>query len=149
MNLEKALKIFDYLKTIDENFLLAGSARRGKKEDLHDLDVVYVGEKIPNIPGHAAFVEGKDIVRIMIMDEHVDIYRTNPEYLGGMMLFLTGPMEFNIMTRGLAKRRGMVLNQKGLFNRESKELIASETEEDMFKALGLPYTEPNMRGIKK
>ena len=146
MNLTEALKIFDYLASLDENFHLAGSARRGKKENLHDLDVVYVGEKIPNIPGHAAYVQGKDIVRIMVKGEQVDIYRTDPESFGAMMLYLTGPLEFNLMTRSRAKKRGMVLNQKGLFDRETKELIASETEQDMFDALGLPYKEPSERG---
>lgn len=148
MNLEKALEIFDYLKSLDDNFVLAGSARRGKKEGLHDLDVVYVGERIPNLPGHAAFVQGKDIVRVMIQDEHIDIYRTNPESFGAMMLYLTGPLDFNLMTRSRAKKRGMVLNQKGLFDRETKELIASETEQNMFDALGLPYKEPAQRGLK-
>lgn len=148
MNLEKALEIFDYLKTIDNNFVLAGSARRGKKEDLHDLDVVYVGEKIPNIPGQAAYVQGKDIVRYIIKGEQVDIYRTDPESFGAMMLYLTGPLDFNLMTRSRAKKRGMVLNQKGLFDRETKELIASETEQDMFDALGLSYKEPAQRGLK-
>jgi len=149
MNLEKALAIFDTLKNIDNNFFLAGSARRGKKEDLHDVDIVYVGEKIPNIPGQAAFVSGKDIVRLTLMDESVDIYRTNPESFGAMMMFLTGPQEFNIITRGMAKRKGMVLNQKGIYDRETRELIASETEEDIFEALGLLYTEPKLRGVKK
>ena len=149
MNLEKALTIFETLKKIDKNFLLAGSARRGKLEDLHDVDIVYVGEKIPNIPGVAAFVSGKDIVRLTLMEESVDIYRTDPESLGAMMMFLTGPQEFNIRTRGMAKRKGMVLNQKGIYDRETRSLIASETEEDMFNALGLPYTEPEFRGKKK
>lgn len=148
MNLDKALQIFDHLKTIDDNFFLAGSARRGKKENLHDLDVVYVGEKIPNIPETAAFVAGKDIVRVMIMEEHVDIYRTDPESFGAMMLYLTGPLEFNLMTRSRAKKRGMVLNQRGIYDRETKELIASETELDMFEALGLPYKNPSERGNK-
>lgn len=146
MNLTEALKIFDYLASIDENFHLAGSARRGKREDLHDLDVVYVGEKIPPIPGQAAYVQGKDIVRYMIKGEQVDIYRTDPESFGAMMLYLTGPLEFNLMTRSRAKKRGMVLNQKGIFDRETKELIASRTEKDMFDALGLPYKNPEDRG---
>lgn len=148
MNLEKAIKIFDTLKEIDKNFFLAGSARRGKKEDLHDLDVVYVGPKIPNIPGQAAFVSGKDIVRFTLMGESVDIYRTDPESFGAMMMFLTGPQEFNIITRGMAKRKGMVLNQKGIYDRETKQLIASRSEADMFKALGIPYKEPTLRGKK-
>jgi len=146
MNQQKAFKIFNYLKSIDNNFFLAGSARRGKTEELHDLDVIYVGEKTPNIPNYAAFVKGKDITRVMIQDEQVDIYRTDPEYFGGMLLFLTGPQEFNIIVRSKAKKKGMVLNQKGLFNRETREPIATKTEEEIFAALGLKYKEPENRG---
>jgi DNA polymerase (family 10) len=149
MNLAKAHQIFDYLKSIDENFYLAGSARRGKKEDLHDLDIIYVGEKIPLIPGHAAFVKGKDIERLTIMDESVDIYRTDMESFGAMMLFLTGPQQYNIIMRAKAKRKGMLLNQKGLYDRETRELIASETEEDIYNAIGLNYKDPELRGINK
>lgn len=146
MNLTEALKLYDYLGSFIDNLHLAGSARRGKREDLHDLDLVYVGERIPNIPGHVAYVQGKDIVRLTIKGHQVDIYRTDPDSFGAMMLYLTGPLEFNLMTRSRAKKRGMVLNQKGLFDRETKELIASKTEQDMFDALGLPYKEPAERG---
>ena len=148
MNLEKALEIFDYLKSIDDNFVLAGSARRGKKEGRHDLDVIYVGEKIPNLPGHAAFVQGKDIVRVILKGEQVDIYRTDPESLGAMMLYLTGPQEYNIIMRAKAKRKGMLLNQKGLYDRETREFIAGETEQDIYNAMELEYKPPELRGIK-
>jgi len=66
-----------------------------------------------------------------------------------MYLFLTGPQEFNIIMRGRAKRKGMILNQKGLYNRETREWIAGENEEEIFNALGLEYKEPELRGIKK
>lgn len=149
MNLEKAHKIFDILKSVDENFYIAGSARRGKKEDLHDLDVVYMGKEIPKIPGQAAFVKGKDIIRYTILGEQVDIYRTNPENFGAMFLFLTGPQEYNIVMRAKAKRKGMLLNQKGLYDRETREWIAGENEEEIFNALGLEWKAPELRGVKK
>ena len=149
MNIEKAHEIFDYLKSIDNNFYLSGSARRGKKEDLHDLDVIYVGEKVPEIPSAIAFVGGKDISRFMIMGERVDIYRTDAESFGAMMLFLTGPQQYEIILRAKAKRKGMLLNQKGLYTRDTRELIASKTEEDIYNAMGLNYKEPELRGVKK
>jgi DNA polymerase/3'-5' exonuclease PolX len=148
MNAEKAHKIFDYLKSIDDNFYIAGSARRGKKEDLHDLDVVYMGEKVPMIPGQVAFVKGKDITRYTIDGEQVDIYRTDPENFGAMLLFLTGPQEFNIIMRAKAKRKGMLLNQKGLYDRETREFIAGENEEEIFNAMEMTWKEPELRGIK-
>lgn len=145
MNLDKALEIFDFLKSIDDNFHLAGSARRGKKEDLHDLDIIYLGERIPNIPGSAAFVEGKNILRTTIRGESVDIYRCDPENFGAMLFFLTGPQEYNIMMRTKAKKKGFKLNQYGLFDRETNEFIAGRTEKEILDALGSPYKEPSER----
>jgi len=147
MDRNKALKIFDYLQSLSDKFYLAGSVRRGKTEDLHDLDVIYVGEETPVIPGHTPFVKGKDIIRVTILGEHVDIYRTDPEYFGGMYFFLTGPQGFNIMTRGRAKKKGYLLNQKGLFKRATMEPIATATEEAIFDALGMKYIEPTERRI--
>jgi DNA polymerase (family X) len=145
MNRDKALRIFNYLQTISDNFYLAGSARRGKQEDLHDLDVIYVGDETPIIPGHDPFIKGKDITRVNILGEHVDIYRTDPAYFGGMYFFLTGPQGFNIVTRGRAKKKGMVLNQKGLFTRDTKEPIATASELEIFNALGMKFVQPEDR----
>ena len=149
MNLEKAHRIFDILKSIDNNFYMAGSARRGKKEDLHDLDVVYMGKETPKIPGQAAFVKGKDIMRYTIKGEQVDIYRTDPGNFGAMYLFLTGPQEYNIIMRAKAKRKGMLLNQKGLYIRDTREFIAGKNEEEIYDALGLEWKEPELRGVKR
>jgi len=145
MNAQKAYEIFNFLKSIDDNFFLAGSARRGKQEDLHDLDVIYVGDKVPNIPGQAAFIKGKDITRFMIRGEQVDVYRTDYENFGAMSLFLIGPQIYNIILRAKAKRKGMLLNQKGLYDRETRELLASKTEQDIYDALGIKYKEPELR----
>lgn len=147
MDRAKAMRIFDFLQTIDPNFYLAGSTRRGKQVDLHDLDVIYVGDETPKIPGTAAYVQGKDITRVMIDGEQVDLYRTDPEYFGGMYLFLTGPQDFNIMMRGRAKKKKMVLNQKGLFDRETREPIATKTEQDIFDALGMKFVEASDRRV--
>jgi len=149
MNLEKAHKIFNILKSIDSNFYIAGSARRGKKEDLHDLDVIFVGEETPIIPGYEAYVKGKDIMRYTIFDEQVDIYRTDPDSFGAMYIFLTGPQQYNIIMRAKAKRKNMLLNQKGLYTRETRELIASKTEQEIYEAMGIVFKEPTLRGVKK
>jgi len=146
MDARKAHEIFGYLRSVDDGFFLAGSARRGKLEDIHDLDVVYVGREVPPLPGHAAFVKGKDITRYTVMGEQVDVYRTDPESFGAMYLYLTGPQQYNIIMRVKAKRKGMLLNQRGLYDRETHELIASRTEQDIYDALGVAYKPPELRG---
>ena len=147
MNINKALKIYQKLKKIDSNFFISGSARRGKKEDLHDLDIIYVGNSIPPIEGSAAFIKGPKIQRVTILGEQVDIYQCDPEYFGAMMLFLTGSQKYNIILRMVAKRKGFKLNQYGLFDRETNKLIASKTEQDIYDALGIKFKPPELRNL--
>jgi len=45
--------------------------------------------------------------------------------------------------RQLAKKKGYKLNEYGLF--KGKKRIAAKTEEDVYKKLGLPYIEPEIR----
>ena len=84
----------------------------------------------------------------MIQGEQVDIYRTDPENFGAMLLFLTGPQEYNIILRAKAKRQGMLLNQKGLYTRDTREFIAGENEEEIYDAMGLQWKVPELRGVK-
>jgi DNA polymerase (family 10) len=45
----------------------------------------------------------------------------------------------------MAVRAGLKLNEYGLFDAVSGELIAAETEDDVYCHLGLPYIEPTLR----
>lgn len=82
-------------------------------------------------------------------------YRNNPvrridirfvpyESLGSALLYFTGPMELNTEMRKQAKKRNMILNEYGLYKirKAEQELIPTETEEDIFKALGMKYLTP-------
>lgn len=144
MNLEKALNIFDYFKNIDQSFFLAGSARRKVKENLHDVDMIYIGDKIPVIPGLEETVSGHEIVRGVFNGEKIDIYRCDKIYFGAMLNFLTGPKKYNIKMRAKAKYKKLKLNQKGLFDLDNN-LIASETEDEIYEAMNLKYKEPELR----
>lgn len=78
--------------------------------------------------------------------------------LATAMLYYTGPFELNRHMRLQAIKRNMFLNEYGLFRVEkdgTRTLIKTNTEEDVFKKLGLPYLTPeeresyNMGKIKK
>lgn len=145
MNLDKAKSIYEKFKSFDDNFVLAGSARRQKQEDLHDVDLVYLGEEIPEIPFSEGYIQkGKSKVAVTVEGEQVDIYKCTEEHYGAMLFFLTGPGFFNVRMRRKAKKLGMKLNQYGLF-KEDGSLVASKTEEEMFESLGYKYIEPYKR----
>ena len=73
----------------------------------------------------------------------LDLNFCTEENKGAYYLYFTGPKAFNISMRGLAKKKGMLLNEKGLF--KGKKCVASETEEEIFEALGLEYMSPEER----
>ena len=92
-------------------------------------------------------IKGKEkTITFMFENSQVNLYKYEPKYAGAMMLFLTGPGEYNIALRRIAKKKGLKLSQYGIF--KGSKLIASETEEDMYAALGKSFKEPFERGKK-
>ena len=59
-----------------------------------------------------------------------------------MMLYATGSKGFNIIMRKKAKEMKMLLNQDGLFDRETNKPIPTANEHDIFETLGMDYKEP-------
>ena len=127
---------------------VCGSYRR-KSRTVGDIDVVV------ETNNH----EGVSAVCVDIMDEvivagdtkvsgridgvQVDIRLVDADSFGACVLYFTGSKEFNIRMRGEVKKRGMKLNEYGLF--KGDERIAGDTEEGIFDALGMEYVEPKDR----
>jgi DNA polymerase/3'-5' exonuclease PolX len=117
---------------------VAGSLRRGCRE-VGDIDLVaLVGGKLKSLktlPRLASlrFVRGGaeyhryeyDIKRGKTIG--IDIWAANENTLGGMLLFATGPADYNIFLRQQAKKRGFHLNQLGLW-RGGKHIALTEDE---------------------
>jgi DNA polymerase/3'-5' exonuclease PolX len=78
---------------------------------------------------------------------HVDFFYVPEESWGAGILFASGPAGLNIAMRSLAKSRGMKLNRFGLSKLDG-ELVASQTEEEIFAALGINFQTPEMRESK-
>lgn len=83
----------------------------------------------------------------------VDIYRTTDDEYPFMLLYLTGPKEFNIVTRIKAKNKSLLLNHKGIFkvNEGKKTKIRKKlkTEKEILEYIGHKYVKPEKRLIKK
>lgn len=63
------------------------------------------------------------------------------------MLYAIGSGEFNRRMRMIAKRKGYLLNQYGIYNRGETKPIPIQKEEDIFKILGLAWRPPEQRKI--
>jgi DNA polymerase beta len=66
------------------------------------------------------------------------------------MLYFTGPYELNTDMRSEAKKRGMILNEYGLYKIDSegtKKQIKITSEKDVFDKLGMTYLTPEQREL--
>jgi len=74
----------------------------------------------------------------------LDIRFVPTDTFGPAMLFATGPGEFNVLQRHVAKEKGWQLSEYGLIDANGKRLPAY-TEEEVFTALGMDYLTPEER----
>jgi DNA polymerase beta len=63
------------------------------------------------------------------------------------MLYFTGPAELNTQMREKAKRRGMILNEYGLYidSEAGKKQVKITSEKDVFDHVGMKYLRPEER----
>jgi len=76
----------------------------------------------------------------------VDVVFTNKKSWGASLMYLTGPAGANIWNRQLARSKGYILNQYGLFHRKTKKRVPAYAERSIYRALGKSYREPWQRG---
>lgn len=63
--------------------------------------------------------------------------------LGAALQYFTGSKDHNIVLRKIAIKKGLKLNEYGVF--QGKKQIAGKTEEEVYKTLGLEWMEPELR----
>ena len=115
----------------------AGSWAR-KEETCGDLDLLVLEKD-------------KEIVRELLKDikgyERIEIYGAKRDDWESQLLYLYGSGTFNILMRSLAKRKGYLLSQYGLFDRKTNQRITTK-EKKIFKLLGLNWLPPEERKAK-
>lgn len=145
----------DYLKKSKplDQISVAGSLRRGR-ETVGDIDIV-VGDDEPSAIMDA-FVSYTDVAEVLMKGPtkssirlrgglQVDLRAVETASWGAALCYLTGSKEHNVYLRGVALGMGLKLNEYGLFERDSGRMVAGETEEELYKALGFAYIEPELR----
>jgi len=83
----------------------------------------------------------------------VDVRAVLPEHFGAATLYFTGSKQHNIALRQRAIKNGWLLNEYGLLVKPDEdaedqtptEVVAAETEESIYKALGLAFIPAPMR----
>jgi DNA polymerase (family 10) len=75
----------------------------------------------------------------------IDLRVVAESQLGAAMLYFTGSKGHNIKLRMRALARGLTLNEYALAEVDGGKVVASETEAQIYAALGLPFIPPVLR----
>jgi hypothetical protein len=142
-------KVEKHIKPFVDRQMACGSYRRGAQM-IGDIDFVVIpkeGVTLPQMlpPNEGINWVGDNKAQVVIDGEKVDFKVTTPEAWGATILYFTGPADFNIKYRWMAKKRGMKLNEYGLFDRNTDAYIAGATEQDIYDALKRPFRDPDQR----
>ncbi len=73
----------------------------------------------------------------------VDLRVVASESYGAALLYFTDSKEHNIAIRKIAVQRKLKINEYGAF--KGNKQIAGKTETDVYRQVGLPYIEPDLR----
>jgi DNA polymerase (family X) len=75
----------------------------------------------------------------------VDLRVVPEDSWGAALQYFTGSQAHNVRVREIAVRLGLRLSEYGLFRVETGERIASRTEEEIYRALGMEPVPPTLR----
>ena len=148
--LEAILAKLRPIKGIEE-ILPCGSFRRSK-DTIGDLDILVTSQhpkvvmdtfvKLPQVDRVLAHGETKSSI-VFKNGLQADLRVLEPAVFGSAAHYFTGSKQHNILIREMAIKKGLKVSEYGVFKGEKR--IAGQTEEDVFKALGLPYIPPEIR----
>ena len=142
-------KVEKHIKPFVDRHLACGSYRRGAQM-VGDIDFVIIpkaGVTLPQMlpPNDGINWVGDNKAQVIIDGEKVDFKVTTPDAWGATILYFTGPADFNIKYRWMAKKRGMKLNEYGLWDRATDAYIAGASEQDIYDVLKRPFRDPDQR----
>jgi DNA polymerase (family 10) len=140
----------------------AGSLRRGR-ETIGDVDLLVATTK--PAPVMDAFTSRPGVAKVLAHGEtkssvrlasglQVDLRAVAPAAWGAALLYFTGSKEHNVLLRERAHRKGLRLNEYGLFKDDGKPEppqdrgltpVAAATEAKVYEAMGLPWIPPELR----
>jgi DNA polymerase (family 10) len=149
----KAKEVCEKLENLKEvkRVSPAGSLRR-MKETIGDVDFLVISKNpakvmdfFVSLPG-VIKIWGKGVTKSSVRTKEgfdMDIRVVPKRSYGSALQYLTGSKEHNIAIRKIAMDKGLKLSEYGLFR--GKKMIAGETEEGIYKKLGMQWIPPELR----
>lgn len=134
-----------------ERVVVAGSYRR-MRETVGDLDILVSIRGTS--PVAERFVGHPDVVEVVSQGGtrasvrlrsgiQVDLRIVPSDIVGAALVYFTGSKAHNITLRRIAQQRGLKISEYGVF--KGHERIAGDTEESVYRAVGLPFIAPELR----
>jgi len=130
---------------------VAGSFRR-MRETVGDLDILVAGgdagaviERFTGY-GEVAQVVSSGSTRAAVRLRSglgVDLRVVPQQSYGAALHYFTGSKAHNIAIRKLGQARGLKINEYGVFR--GTQRVAGETEESVYRSVGLPFIPPELR----
>ncbi len=149
-------EVIEYLKKAAHvgHLSPAGSLRR-MKETVGDIDILATGKKGAEVIHHftrfpgvsKVLAEGETKGSVLVAtdkgERQVDLRIVDESQFGAALQYFTGSKAHNIKLRAMAREKGLKISEYGVF--KGKKKIAGFTEEEVYKALGLPLIPPELR----
>lgn len=130
----------------------AGSYRR-MKETVGDLDIlVESNDNRKVMKKFTAFSEVKKVLEsgetktsvvVEGLDIQMDLRVVPKESFGAALMYFTGSKDHNVRIRSLALKKGLKVNEYGVFKNDT--MVAGKTEEEIYKFLNLQFIPPEIR----
>jgi len=150
-----ATQVEQQIKPLCDSITIVGSIRR-KKQQIGDCDFVAITQDanwakiVQSLRKSKVICSGPQLIKINYPVEgglfQVDIYRATPQTLGIQQVIRTGSADHNMWLAGYAISKGYRLKYStGLM--KGTAVVAGQTEESVFTALGLPCPTPEQREI--
>jgi len=148
-----ALPLLEYLRGAKglADLEIAGSYRR-RRETVGDLDILATTAKgsdvmerfvhYPEVESVVARGRTKSSVRLR-SGLQVDLRLVDRKSYGAALQYFTGSKAHNVKIRGLAQKRGLKINEYGVFRKD--KLVAGRTEAEVYAAVKLPLIPPELR----
>ncbi len=149
--------VVEYMKKEEsiKEISIAGSLRR-MKETIGDIDILVAAEKRDWRRIHEHFVKYPEVSKILAKGEtkssvvlksgrQVDLRTVEPKSWGAALQYFTGSKEHNIRIRDIAKEKGLKVNEYGVFRADTDERLGGETEEEVYRLVGMQWIPPEIR----
>lgn len=132
---------------------LAGSLRRWK-DTIRDIDILATSEHPKEVM--KAFVHLPHVKEVLMQGPtkssiityeniQVDLRVVEKESYGAALAYFTGSKAHNIRIREMAMKKGLKINEYGIFRESDNRKIGGDDESDIYDALGLPFIPPELR----